>query len=444
MMSFSFMSNGYVVSILYIYFSLVHTYYVQYYFYEIGRRITAMYTSTNKFGTSFVLALFMSVSVVASILLNIETAVNHSGAVVFISHILNMSLLFFMMGRINKFPSLIWFVLFNAFVCGKELLYRMTLQLSNSYLNAISNIMSILIFSKLCIGRLFPLNPVQQSSRRDLENLRFGDTNNVSNHTNVQQNYRVRRIPNNITNLEIIPFKEYVNPFFLVFEVIFDNLFVYQHSKERMHVLDIRIRAIISPIIFMILNNIVFEITDIVKYLALIAVGILIGLINFICIRKTKFFKFLTFYNLLLTILIEAFLIKQVSLDQTVFNNKKIGFILIEILNNLQISIPAMFLTIKCCLNGMQGLVTTANIISYSMILLSYTIISNIVGIVEKLQMINEIVKVGIVFQLLSAVFPYLMCMIYKRNMTRMLGLTTIMFVPFYYLFINWLLTKNK
>lgn len=440
-MKFDIMSNAWVFSIVHAYFGLLHIFFIQYYFFALAHKITATHASTNKFGVAFVFATFMSIPVLSTVFMNLNNVMNASNSVVFGTHALSIAAVFLALKKVVHLPRIHGFVFFNMFLTVKEYLFREFLSTSNTFLNTSANVMAALILFKMCFDR-FMLIPVMINSlnNKEPENLRYCGRNRipVTLPDENNENFRVRIFSYNLEDIELIKLKKYAAPVFYAFEVIFDNLFLYRQAKDKMHLLNIHVRAIVSPIMLMVLSNLIFEVDTLVKHLAFISLGLLIGVINFMCLKKQRFYKFITFYNFALTCLIECAILKQIYFEKELFKNNFVKDILMDLVNVLQIALPAIFISVKGARSGLEGILLTSNVLSFSFVLFVSAIISNTFGYLEKLKALNLLVKIGLVFQFLISFSPALFCTFYKQTMVKDVGALCMMFVPFYYVFANW------
>ncbi|OQS55864.1 hypothetical protein EHP00_404 [Ecytonucleospora hepatopenaei] len=446
MVNFTIMSNVWLSSFLHLYFGMLHVYFTQYYFFEISHRIISLHTSTNKFGISFVYAIFMAVPIICACFINIEKTINKNCSVFFLPYLLGIICSFLCLKKPLQPPKVKRFLGINVFIGFKELLFRMYISDANVYLNTVANIMIFLILFQMIVEKcLLFYDRWAIYGKKEPINLRQGGKNRIPVRQPDENNdsFRVRRRAFNINSINVFPMKKYLNVLFFAFEVLFDNLFLFHHTKKQNHILNIKIRAVISPILFTVLGNTVFETRDMLTYLVSVSVSAILGVLNFVCIRKPKYYRFLMVYNFVLVCLIEFLLVKTILIDSTLYKNVFVKNILVDLMNIIQISIPIILSTISGVINGLEGIVITSNVIAYTMCLVFYSTLTNAYSFVQKCDALSNPLKVDIAFQMISAVFPFVTCLFFKKYMVNELGFANLIILGCYYILKDWAL-KNK
>lgn len=447
MLTISIFSNIYITFIAWIYFAFLHIYFIQYYFYEVANRIIASHFSTNKVGISLVYALFMSIATCVGSMSNIDASMNRSTGYLFGSFCLGMTFLMLLTEKTISMPKTGEYF-FIAFLLGcKEILWRENVSLSNGLLNAMTNILFLLYFIKVLIEKFNRKGPIIiNDNSGDVANLRYHGRSivPVQQPSDSSDVHVVRRTPMPIVPIEAINLKKWLNLVFYAFEVIFDNLLVNQQTKRKSHTLNIYVRALVSPIIFVVMLNIAMDVRTLPTYLAILSFGVFAGVCNFYCVRFPKLYKFLNIYNMAVVVLIETFILNNTMVNGILFKQTPVNTLVIELLNIIQVSIPYIFLAIVGARSGFQGIVFSANVIAFGISSFFYACLSNTMGIFWNLAAMNKTLQISLIFHAISSIVPYLICLLYRRSVSRNTGCLVGLIVPSYCVFVNGFLQNIK
>ena len=433
----SFVSNGYMMMAVWIYFFWVNIYFLQYYYYDLCHRIITLHLPSNKFGISLLYGTFMGASVVLMRLFDVWKDNVRDDTSLFSHHVLGVALLSFFLRKHIKVPRVGNFVALNTMFAIKEIVYQNYKSESNMYLNTMINILLGLLFVKfvfvaynkriLMLLRSRPL-AIQENprlNRSGIIEMFYPQEKNVAQH--------IRRPPIILKPLELIDLKKWGNILFYMFEIIFDNLFIFQHSKNKMHLFHIETRAFISPIFLSVILNAIFRVSSVIQWLTGVSMGVMLGFANLACVRRRSLYKYLNIYNVVVAVVCEGILLYQMRVDNDYYRELFVSNYIIDFVNTITVAMPTIIVSIIGAWNGIEGITFYSNILAYSLSSFFILWLNNILDLwgITASVMLQE--KFFLAFNILTAILPYSLCLLYKRNINGHIGITLSTILPMYY-----------
>lgn len=432
-----FVSNGYVAIMVWIYFFWVNIYFLQYYYYDLCHRIITLHLPSNKFGISLMYGMFMSVSVILMYLFDICKNSVRDDTSLFAHHVLGIAFLSFFLRKHMKVPRVGNFVILNTMFAIKEIIYQNYKSESNTYLSTMINILFGLLFIKYVFGAynkrilmLLKSRPLFIQENPRLNRSRFIEMF-YPREKNTGQN--IRRPPIALKPLELIDIKKWGNALFYIFEIIFDNLFILQHSKNKIHLFHIETRAFISPVFISIVLNTIFHAFTITQWLTGVSIGVMWGLVNLICVRRRSLYKYLNIYNVVVAVMCEGLLLYQMRVDSGYYNEIFVSNYIVGIVNIIAVTMPTIIVSIAGACNRIEGITFYSNILAYSLSSFFMLWLNNILDLYGTTAGVMSQEKFFLAFNVITAILPYSLCLLYKRNINGHIGITLSTILPMYY-----------
>ncbi|EED42929.1 hypothetical protein EBI_21681 [Enterocytozoon bieneusi H348] len=106
---------------------------------------------------------------------------------------------------------------------------------------------------------------------------------------------------------------------------------------------------------------------------------------------------------------------------------------IIDFVNTITVAMPTIIVSIIGAWNGIEGITFYSNILAYSLSSFFILWLNNILDLwgITASVMLQE--KFFLAFNILTAILPYSLCLLYKRNINGHIGITLSTILPMYY-----------
>ncbi|KAL6121507.1 hypothetical protein NUSPORA_01558 [Nucleospora cyclopteri] len=438
-MSISLSSNLFVMGIFNVYMTFTHLFFVKNYFLEFNKRVISLISTRNKFVVALWNALFYSIPVICNICVQANGKSQKEGSFSFVAYLVPLCIIISSLSHIIKMPDIKGLVLLNVFLCAKDIIFTFTTEYSNSFLDLIALIFAFVIFICILINKIMIKRHGERNGMR--ENFRYLSRNIIPlresisiNRQPVSEMYE-RRPDEQSVNEETV--QKYFNLFFYHWEVVFDNLFLYQMPKSKLHVLTLSTRAILSPVAVTILICAFLKVQSVMNYLIMLSISLAFGIVNLILSRNYRYYKILMGYNFLLIGVVELLLAIKAHKEAEYVKSKYFKGIITDFIKMIQVIIPVAALAVKNKKEGLEGISITAITISYTINLILQGVIYNIIRILryKSPDFISKRISSGA--ELLAAIVPFSMSQVSFGRIYKDIAMPIASLLPFYYFLIH-------